>query len=97
MNNIVERLVAWPATGNGDGLDAAVVSEIMKDAADEIGQLRILISAFREENSRLVQALEAIILLKPEDMYHGSENSTAAAIAKEAFRDHQQTATTEKK
>lgn len=39
----------------------------------------------RAEIRRLRAALREIIELKPEDMYHATENSTAAAIAKQAL------------
>lgn len=38
MTDIIDRLNAWPATGNGDGLDAAVVSALMKEAAAALEQ-----------------------------------------------------------
>lgn len=38
--SIIEALRDWPATGRGDGLDAAVVRRLMRKAADEIERLQ---------------------------------------------------------
>ena len=53
--SIVGRLNDWPATGNGDGMDAVVVKRLMREAGAEIERLQ----ADRETYNRWADEIKA--------------------------------------
>jgi hypothetical protein len=66
---------------------SAALYQKLQAASDEAYNLMIEHAKVRAENASLREALFLIIDLKPEDMYHATENSHAAAIARSALKD----------